>query len=116
MTNTDEALLDQFRGPGLCESCALPCLQREASHILTKGMGGGSRLDHRLNVLSQCRRCHQGWHDCGVREKRDLMLQAVIGREELNMTPEELLTELYRLQREPNDSVPRLQEGLHPES
>ena len=48
----DEKLLATFRGPGRCELCGKGCKSREPHHVTAKGMGGGKRLDIRLNILS----------------------------------------------------------------
>lgn len=116
MTNKDESLLDQFRGPGLCEYCGRPCLRLDPHHIFSRGMGGGSRLDHRLNLMGlggfeNCN-CHGKHHNGKI--TREELIKKVAARE--GMTPAQLKDELHRLLREPNDSVPRLQEGLHPEN
>ncbi len=47
----DEKLLDLFRGPGACELCGKGCMKREPHHVIAKGMGGGRRLDIRINIV-----------------------------------------------------------------
>ena len=52
MVILDEKLLKTFRGPGGCAWCGKWSLRREAHHIFCRGIGGGSRLDHRYNLIS----------------------------------------------------------------
>ena len=55
----DEDLLDQFRGPGNCERCGKWSFSRHPHHCYIKrGMGGGSRLDLRENIIGLCFMCH----------------------------------------------------------
>lgn len=48
----DEKLLDFFRGAGACELCGKGCMRREPHHVIAKGMGGGRRLDIRINIVA----------------------------------------------------------------
>src|ERR1700722_12838836 len=59
----NEPLLSSMRVPGLCESCRELCMRREPHHILTRGMGGASRMDVRINLVSLCPPCHRAHHD-----------------------------------------------------
>lgn len=45
-------LLKEFRRAGFCEWCNCYCLVREPHHLRTKGFGGGSTLDVRINLIS----------------------------------------------------------------
>jgi hypothetical protein len=59
----DKALLAEFRSPGYCEKCFLPCFWgRDPHHLFGRGMGGGKRFDYRLFLLSLCRFCHDDAH------------------------------------------------------
>lgn len=58
----DEKLLNEFRGAGRCEWCKASCRRREPHHVATRGMGGGGRLDIRINLVALCCRCHQLHH------------------------------------------------------
>lgn len=48
----NKALLKEFAKPGKCEWCGKQCDKREAHHWKKRGMGGGSRLDISLNLIS----------------------------------------------------------------
>lgn len=91
----DEALLDEFRRPGLCEWCGKHG-PREPHHVFSKGMGGHQRFDIRINLISLCRGCHQRFHDGGLR--RSDLLQVVADREKTTTLLIE--DEIYRLRRE----------------
>lgn len=56
MTRTDEELLDEFR-KGNCELCGCSG-PSDPHHLFERGMGGGNRLDIRINLMSLCRTCH----------------------------------------------------------
>lgn len=91
----NDALLRAFQTPGPCEWCGKMCKQREAAHIFAKGMGGGHRLDIRINLLAlglgawagraaECS-CHWGHHN-GKSPTRAQMLEVAAKRE--GTTPE----------------------------
>lgn len=80
----DAAMLARFRGPGRCEWCKAWYQSREAHHWQARGMGGGSRLDHRCNLVALCPWCHRSHHDGNAPTRQDLL--AVIARRE-GMTP-----------------------------
>lgn len=61
MTATDEDLLRYFR-KRCCDLCSAPA-PSEPHHVHARGMGGGSRLDKCLNLVSVCRPCHQRCED-----------------------------------------------------
>lgn len=52
MRYENEKTLDLFRGPGTCEWCLRFCPVREPAHIFARGMGGGGRLDVRINLVA----------------------------------------------------------------
>jgi hypothetical protein len=76
----NEALLDQFRGPGVCEYCRRFHNYRQAAHVLGKGMGGARRIDHRLNLVSLCIQCHNSHHN-GNEPSADTLWGVVAKRE-----------------------------------
>jgi hypothetical protein len=52
LPHIDEALLDRFRGRGRCEYCHRQCRNREPHHIRQRGIGGWSRVDVPINLIS----------------------------------------------------------------
>lgn len=56
----NERLLHYFRERP-CDWCGRPG-PSEAAHIYARGIGGGSRIDAFLNLVSLCRSCHDGHH------------------------------------------------------
>ena len=98
----DENLLERVRQGGQCCWCLLKTNQGlDPAHILTKGMGGGTRLDHPWNVVGLCRRCHNDHHQ-GHRPLPCDLLLIVAHRE--GMLQDEIERELYRLIRLPRAS------------
>ncbi len=94
----DEGLLDEFRGPGRCEFCRRWCVAREAAHIVTRGFGGWSRMDIRINLVSlgsayECG-CHYHAHQGGRPTITDLLV-IVAARE--GRTPVDVQDELNML-------------------
>lgn len=64
-------LLREFRRAVRCEHCKRPMLYGcDPHHHKPKGMGGGSCLDIRINLISLCRECHddvgQGIPECTI--------------------------------------------------
>jgi hypothetical protein len=66
MRLVNESLLDCFRGPGVCDVCGKRVSNREPHHILCKGMGSASRIDHPWNILATCA-AFSGGSDCHAR-------------------------------------------------
>lgn len=94
----NEELLNLFRGPGECDLCGRWCRNRQACHVRGKGVGGGWRLDNRLNLYAgggpwDCA-CHQKDHDGNI--ERDDVYKAVAKRE--GLTVEDLKQRLDELQ------------------
>lgn len=84
----NKRLLKEFSTPGICEcGCGIWCVSRDPNHILLRGVGGGSRLDVRENLLSLRREpCHNQFHDCrpnapGHRDQRKRFCDIVAIRE-----------------------------------
>lgn len=113
----DPKLLAEFRGPGLCEFCGLPCRNREAAHVLAKGMDAGKQLDIRENLISlggpfDCA-CHQKSHN-GGQPKREQLLSVIAWRE--GTTADRILEFLYQVRRldkgAGSSEVQRLRESI----
>ena len=56
--------LQKYRQKTRCENCGLPSFQGlDPHHVLTRGMGGGTRNDSDLNLMALCRTCHDRFHN-----------------------------------------------------
>ena len=90
----DEALLDEFRNAGRCEWCHRK-RQVEGHHVMCKGMGGGARMDVRINLIALCRVCHTLVHAGTI--DRDMIIEIVAAREGVPFTwlKDELLRMRY---------------------
>lgn len=95
MTIKDERLLDIFRAMP-CEHCGYHTA--EPHHVYAKGMGGGGRLDVRVNLVALCRVCHSQHHN-GNSPTRAVLLGIVAQREKT--TTDAIQDEIYRLRRQP---------------
>lgn len=73
-----EKTLDLFRTPRTCEHCLKPC-KPDPHHLWAKGMGGGGRIDLRINICALCRTCHTELH-AGKIEPLELLL--IVARRE----------------------------------
>ena len=64
MKIVSESTLDAFRSALYCEWCG-DRLRGKAHphHVATKGIGGGGRIDHPLNIVSLCAFCHNEHHN-----------------------------------------------------
>jgi hypothetical protein len=60
MKLVDEPLLDEFRGPGVCELCQVKVRDRRPHHLMSRGAG---RVDIRCNLAALCFICHRAVHD-----------------------------------------------------
>lgn len=96
MKVVDDELLSEFRRAGRCELCGLPG-HTQPHHVFPRGMGGGGRLDVRVNLVALCLVCHNGFHDGNV--PRASLLALVARREKL--TVEEVEAEIRRLRNAP---------------
>lgn len=100
MKIVDETVLDLFRAAGECEWCHALCRRRQPHHYwYSRGMGGGSRLDHPFNLVGLCVSCHAQAH-AAIISRRQLL--DVVARREKVRTPE-VLTTLWRLYRTPKE-------------
>lgn len=100
----DEKLLNEFRGPGLCELCDRWCNDREPHHVYRRGCGGGTRLDVRINLVAVGKfpacRCHLLVHEGKITQEH--VLRIVAERE--GMTPDEVQQEIWDLVRKPKET------------
>jgi hypothetical protein len=108
-TGTDEAVLNEFRGPGKCELCGARCAAREPHHFLRCGMGGGGRLDVRINLVSlgktfQCP-CHNAIHHGTMSraEEKTKVLGAISKR--MGHSPEAIEASLLTLRQMAKGSI-----------
>ncbi len=97
----DNDLLNEFRHAGICEFCLRRVTNREPHHIIGRGMGGGRRMDVRINLISLCAEFSGGAH-CHTlvhvgRIGREKLLAVVARREGLSV--DALERELHRLRR-----------------
>jgi hypothetical protein len=98
MRIVDEKILDEFRGPGKCEWCGyVTRWKRDPHHLWTRGMGGGGRLDIRINLISLCRLCHDA---VGLGHIARCDLLAVVASRE-STTQSQIEEEIWRLRRTP---------------
>ncbi len=102
MIEKNESILKDFRGPGQCGWCARWCNHRQAAHLVAKGMGGGKRLDIRINLISLgcafCCNCHGKSHN-GERPMYCDLLAVVAAREQT--TQDQIEREVAALLRAP---------------
>lgn len=95
----NEKLLDEFRRKARCEFCGRKARGGlDAHHIYAKGMGGGSRLDIRRNLVGLCRECHTSHHAGNEPLRCDLM--ALVATRE-NCLQDDIKEEVWRLRRTP---------------
>ncbi len=93
----DKKLLKQFSAPGRCENCGRACPDGcDPHHIFSKGAG---RVDRRINLVSLCRECHNGFHASG-KPSRDELLEIVARRE--GATPDEITGLVMKIRRTPS--------------
>lgn len=88
----DKELLAEFHRRGLCERCRQR-RKTEPHHVFGRGVGGGTRLDIRLNLLALCHDCHRLYHDGKV--PRAELVAIVAAREKL--TTDEVIDHVNRL-------------------
>ncbi len=97
MTIEDDNLLAEFRSAGCCEICGKFCKARDPHHWCQTGLGGGSRLDIRENLLAVCRECHMGIHAGQIGRVHTLFLLA----QREGKKPEEIQEYIWQLLRKP---------------
>lgn len=91
---------------GRCELCGRPCRSLEVHHLIPRGIGGGKRLDHPLNLIAL-----GGPWDCACHHKaengkiaRDELVKRIAQREKV--APEMVLPRLWALIRLPKEPHP----------
>ena len=85
MKHIDEALLESFRNKRRCDLCGLPVynVRPEPHHVYPKGMGSGSRVDIRENIMAVHWKCHRSIEDGNVH--REVCWLIVALREKLTV-------------------------------
>lgn len=97
----DKALLKEFAAKPVCERCGGKSRGAlHPHHLFCRGMGGGSRLDIRINVLALCPACHGAFHDGNI--PRGELVRVVADREKVD--PSYIEVEVYRILRLPKGS------------
>lgn len=89
----DDDLLDEFRNKLRCEFCGARTLGCEPHHVHARGMGGGSRLDVRENLIGLCRDCHDKAHLCKI-DRADILAK-IAAREK--KTPQQCQEVIWNL-------------------
>lgn len=92
----DEDLLDEFRDKRKCEWCRRRIGgPAHPHHLWAKGMGGGNRMDIRINLIALDAHCHQVVHNGEI--PRDALLVMVAAREKTSV--EEIYEKIWEIQR-----------------
>jgi HNH endonuclease len=94
----DKGLLREFGLKKRCEFCHQPPRRGtllDAHHLFARGMGGGGRLDIRVNLVALCRSCHTDTHAGHI--IRAALLAIVAQRE--GVMQDDIVTEIARLRR-----------------
>lgn len=81
-----EATLDLFRQKQRCEWCGCRVARCDPHHWKPRGIGGGSRLDIKENLIGLCRECHNRAESGDI--PRSAILETIADRE--GMTPEQV--------------------------
>lgn len=95
MKKIDNALLASFRARTHCEVCLAWVSPLEPHHILSRGMGGSSRMDIAENIIALCSNCHRLVHSGHV--KRDILVKIVALRQ--GVTPDVIWERLWEMRR-----------------
>lgn len=98
----DELLLATFRACGTCELCGRRVYPLDPHHaFVSRGCGGGTRLDLDVNLAALCRICHGNAH-----EKTDVAdeVRAVVARRH-GLTVDQILCWLWAVNRESKHSA-----------
>ena len=98
----NEDLLAEFRCRGACEMCGRRVYPLQPDHYRCRGMGGGSRLDIRINLAALCPPCHTEYQEA-PREKRRRVLEVIAKRE--RTTPEDIEAVVAVILRTPKGGV-----------
>lgn len=104
----NEAVLDRFRGPGICLWCRKPVTRREPDHVFTRGAG---QLDISINIAGLCApfvggACHAKRHGGSLplraKDGQDGLLERVAARE--MVLAEDIVTVVHLFRRLPKDA------------
>jgi hypothetical protein len=102
MRIVSEPLLDEFRHAPCCELCgAENKTGMDPHHLRSRGIGGGGRLDVRINIITACRDCHSLIPTSKIGRER--ILQVVATREKT--TPEIITAVMDSLAILPKDAT-----------
>lgn len=95
----DKGLLREFALKRRCEYCGktTPGVLADPHHLFARGMGGGGRLDIRINLISLCREDHNAVH-AGHIMRTDLL--ALVAQRE-GTSQDEIRAEIARLRKAP---------------
>lgn len=66
-----DLMIDMHNEICYCEVCDTRSEPRHCHHIWARGMGGGGRLDVRINLIMLCKECHDKAHK-NILTKREL--------------------------------------------
>ncbi len=96
----DPVLLASFRTKN-CEWCGRKP-PSEPHHVSAKGMGG-QQIDHRLNLVALCFKCHADHHDGREPRKHQLESKIIVPRE--GVTVDEIETFINNFRRLPKEET-----------
>ena len=100
----DDKMLSLFRLAFSCSYCRQPTPGgTDPCHVITRGVGGGTRLDVPLNLVSLCRTCHNENH-AGRSPTREELCELV--GERYGYKSHEVLARLHRMIRAPKEARP----------
>ncbi len=98
MRVVSEETLEWFRKGGPCQWCHRGAPRRHPHHLISRGMGGGTRLDLTINLVALCPVCHGLTHQ-GQEPCREDLLAVVATR--YSLLQPEVLARLYLFVRAP---------------
>lgn len=100
----DDALLREIAEFGWCEKCQKRYPSGvDPAHIVARGMGGGSRVDVRENVIGLCRQHHSEHHNGKISQDE---MWAMAARR-LGKTVDECKAKVYLILRTPKHRANR---------
>ncbi len=96
MIHLDPNLLEEFRRCLKCQFCDKPAMC-VPHHYHGRGMGGGSQLDVRENLIALCPQCHDDAHWSRI-DRADILAK-IAAREKI--TPEVCQERIWKLLAKP---------------